>query len=215
MEAVSSRPVTDQALERLHARELQRFYREGKSDLVTPTRVNTTAIVVGAFPDLLPVDRDANPVLTDQEQVALAGQIRDACGVRVDDLDRFRALGRRFMLDHPTVRIVEFPLVSAERTRSRLPPRLHDALFALERNGDVSPVLAMPGAAYVLRRGVTFPGRGESVDAVREELTTLAREEASREAYRGAMARLKRRYRARTWPTRLERPPGDGSRPRR
>jgi hypothetical protein len=162
--------------------------------------------VVGCFPDLHPPGDDEEPVLEIETARKLAGEIAAACGDRVPDLDDFHSIGRRFMSGHPTVDVEDLGRIYADPRLARLPAELHRAVTALEGNGAVSAPVEVPGAVYVIRRGVTDPGMGEHPEEVRDELKRRVLQSRNRAALAERLSQLKQRYRARTWPERLRGP---------
>jgi hypothetical protein len=206
LEETDALEVTDAELEQAHQDEIKKYLTSGESHLFQPTLIDANAIVVGCFPDGHPPGDDEEPVLTMQQARELAGEIAAACGRRVADLDDFMAIGRRFMRGNPTVDMQEFSRVYRDARLARMPQPLHQAITALEGNGAVSAPLEAPGAYYVVRRGVTYPGRGEDPQEVREELSFRVLLARKRAALKERLDLLRERYQVRTWPERLRGP---------
>ena len=201
-----SEPVSDAELQQAHREELKKYLTTGKSDIYRPTFIAAAAIVVGCFPDLHPPAGDEEPVLTMEQARGLAREIAAACGDRVPDLDDFYSIARRFMSGHPTVEFKELDRIYSDPRLARISLALHRAVTSLTDNGAVSAPLEVPGAVYVIRRGVTDPGKGERPGDVQDELKNRIRLSRNRSAYRERLNQLKERYRARTWPERLRGP---------
>lgn len=199
-------PVSDAELERAHRDEIKKYLTSGESHLFQPTLIDANAIAVGCFPDGHPPGDDEEPVLTMQQARELAEEIAAACGRRVVDLDDFLAIGRRFMRGNPTVDMQEFPRVYRDARLARVPQPLHQVITALEGNGAVSAPLEAPGGFYIVRRGVTYAGKGEDPQEVREELSFRVLLARKRAALKERLNQLRERYQVRTWPERLRGP---------
>jgi len=196
-------PVTDAEIEQAHRDEIKNYLATAQSDIYRPTRIDATAIVVGCFPDLHPPEDDEVPVLNMAQARELAAEIYAACGERVADLDDFLSIARRFMRGNPTVQVEEYPRVAEDFRLARTPPPLHQTITRLPDNGAVAAPLERPGAVFIVRRGFTYPGRGEKPAEIRAELSARVRHSRSQAAYRERLEQLLERYRVRTWPERL------------
>ncbi len=205
-ETAEPESVSDAELERAHEGEIKRYLTTGESDIYRPTFISADAIVVGCFPDLHPPEDDEEPVLTVGQARELAQEIAAACGGRVPDLDDFHSLAREFMSGRPTVEIKQLGGICADQRLARIHPKLHRAVTALKGNKAVSAPVEVPGAVYVIRRGVTDPGKGERPEVVRDELRQRVLQSRKRAALAERLSRLKERYRVRTWPGRLRGP---------
>jgi len=198
-----TRPVSDEELERAHQNEIKKYLTSGESDVYRPTFIDAAAIVVGCFPDGHPPESDEEPVLTMEQARELAREIAAACGGRVADLDDFISIARRFQLGNPTVKVEEYSRVYRDPRLARTPRPLHQAITALEGNGAVAAPLESPGAVFVVRRGVAYPGNGENPEEIREELARRVILSRKQTVFRQRLDRLRERYRVRTWPERL------------
>lgn len=204
--AAEPESVSDAELQQAHQEEIKKYLTTGESDIYRPTSIGADAIVVGCFPDLHPPGDDEDPVLTIGQARELAKEIAAACGGRVPDLDDFYFIARRFMQGHPTVEVKELGRLYADPRLARIHPELHRAVTALADNGAVSAPVEVPGAVYLIRRGVTEPGRGERPEEVQDELKKRVLQSQNRAALAERLNRLKQRYRARSWPERLSGP---------
>ena len=59
---------------------------------------------------------------------------------------------------------------------------------------------------YVTRRGVTYAGKGEDLDKIKDELSGRVRLSRKQAAFRERLNQLRERYRTRTWPGKLRGP---------
>jgi len=202
-EEAETRPVTDAELQQAHRDEIGKYMTSGESDLYRPTFIDANAIMVGCFPDGHPPEGDEEPVLTMEQARELAKEIAAACGGRVADLDDFLSIARRFMRGNPTVDIKEYTRVFQDPRLARTPRPLHRAITSLEDNGAIAAPLESPGAVFIVRRGVTYPGKGEDPQSIRDELSRRVILSRKRTAFREQLDRLRERYRVRTWPERL------------
>ena len=55
----------------------------------------------------------------------------------------------------------------------------------------------------MIRRGATYPGKGERVEDVRQQLVSRILTERKRSVYEERIERLRERYQVKTWPERL------------
>jgi hypothetical protein len=124
----------------------------------------------------------------------------------VADLDDFLSIARRFMRGNPTVQVEDYQGIFEDPRLARTPPPLHRTITRLADNGAVAALLERPGAVYIVRRGVTYPGMGEDPAEIKEELSARVRLSRNQAAYRERVDTLLERYRARTWPERLRGP---------
>lgn len=207
---VEQRPVTEEAIQRVHRDQIQEYEQEGESEVFEPTRADVATIAVGHFPDLEPPGAGEEPLVDRKAADALIKRIRAACLAPADDgapvasdLDGFLRVGTRFQADHPTVRIQQTAGAVLFPELSRLPGALLKAIEALREPGEVSPPVWTPGAVYLVRRGLLVPGRGEDPARVRDELTNLVRRERRREEFGRLVRWLRERYEVRTWPRRV------------
>lgn len=202
-----ARPVTDAELEQAHRDEIKSFLTSGTSEIYRPTLIDAAAIIVGCFPDQHPPDDDEEPVLTMQQVRELAKKITAACGEQVADLDDFLSIARRFMRKNPTVEVTEYSRVFKDPRLARWPaPPVHRTITGLDGNGAISASLEGRGVVYIIRRGITYPGKGEDPAEIREELSGRVRFTRKENAYRERVNQLRERYRVRTWPERLSGP---------
>jgi hypothetical protein len=206
LKEAEARPVTDAELGRAHRDEIKKYLTSGESDIFQPTLIDAAAIVVGCFPDGHPPADDEQPVLTMQQARELAEEIAAACGERVADLDVFLAVARRFMRGNPTVDVLDYSRVYQDARLARTPHPLHRVITSLEGNGAVAAPLEAPGAYLVVRRGVTYPGKGEDPKEIREELSRRALLSRKQAAFSRRLNQLRERYQVRTWPERLRGP---------
>lgn len=200
------RPVADAELEQAHQDEIKKYAASAESDIYQPTLIDAAAILVGCFPDLRPLDGDLEPVLTEQQARDLANEIAAACGGRVADLDDFLAIGRRFMRGNPTVDLQGYSRVHQDARMARVPLPLHRAITSLESNGAVTEPQESPGVVLIVRRGVTYPGKGDDPQEIREELSLRVLLKRKQAALAKRLNLLRERYRVRTWPERLRGP---------
>jgi hypothetical protein len=201
-----ARPVTDAELERAHRDEIRTYLTSGESDIFQPTLIDAAAITVGCFPDGHPPADGEEPVLTMQQAGELVKEIAAACGERVADLDDFLAIARKFMRGNPTVDVQEFSRVYQDARLARTPHPLHQVITTLEGNGAVAAPLEGPGAYFIVRRGVTYPGEGEDPAEIKEELSSRVLLSRKQAAFRERLSQLQKRYRVRIWPERLRGP---------
>jgi hypothetical protein len=83
---------------------------------------------------------------------------------------------------------------------------VHRTITQLQGNGAISASLEGRGVVYIIRRGVTYPGKGEDPAEIQEELSGRVRFARKETAYRERVNQLRERYRVRTWPERLSGP---------
>ncbi len=190
METLPEVPFSDAELQGLLNLEMARYAQSAESEVYRPTRLSSAMIFIGHLPGALPSDE--YPVLLYDAQVEdLADKIHSACAPRVDDLDDFMALGRRFSEAHPTVRVEgfdaqSFPPAELEGVRWK-------ALRALDGNGAISRPLRVPGGMIVIRRGATLEGQGETLADARVDLERLAIVERKRSLLKQALRAIHER----------------------
>ncbi len=175
-DAPDEAPIGEDALRRAHQEVIAEYLATGESTIYEPTRVEVHVVGVGLFPDWTAFeDETIEPVVERSAAFDLAERIRAACGDVVADGDASVALVRRFQAGNPTLRIEHQPQVAFSGRLFSLPDAFRQPLRALERPGQISPVIETPGGAFLLRRGLLQPGRGERLDDVRAELTERVR----------------------------------------
>jgi hypothetical protein len=185
--ALASEPVTEEEIRQEQEAQLRQVLQTGNSDLIRPTEVDASAIVVGHF----------------EEAGSLAKKIRDACGDRVPDLDRFHQIGRQLMKGHPTVRVEEFGFVPIRSEMARIDPSIHRAIVALDGHGAVSQPKEADQGIYILRRGFTRMGQGEDLEEMRPIYVQRIRQERQRQAFLQLVDRIKKGLPISTWPERF------------
>jgi hypothetical protein len=217
---LEQQPISKTHLEEAYQKQVENYQNTGESELFQPTKVDAQAIAVGNFPDLHPPGEGEEEVADSEQVRELVRKIRAACMRPARDgrpacrsLDGFLAVARRFMKGHPTVRLVDLPGNILDPGLSRTKPVLREAIASLDHLGAISKPVITPGAVYIVRRGVAYPGRGESLDEIHDELRLLVKSQRKRRVFRERTALLKRKYRARTWPERLMNRQRPGSEP--
>jgi len=195
-------PVTAHALEKTYEMEQARALVTGSSAIFRPTTVDMIAVVVGLFPDLHVPKGGEQALLTIKQAKVLARKLRGQCPASMVDTDDFMDLARTFMASHPTVTIQEFWGVKSDRKWSRLQPVLRKSLLALQ-DFEISEPIVTDVGVWILRRGATHAGMGESFDQVRPQLTKEVIEQRRADLFRKHMTMLSDRYRIETWPGRL------------
>ena len=171
---IEQHKITEEQFQQALDQEINTYHYTGQSMIYRPTRVDVTYFGIGYFPDFSDPDLHSVTPLLDREQIlALAETVRLQTGDRVLDLDDFLAIGRRFLKNNPTLRIVEVPSTTIDPRYSSLPEIVLEGIKALRSNGDISPVIELETGALILRRGTTYPGKGESVEQARDALTDL------------------------------------------
>ncbi|MBN2494480.1 MAG: hypothetical protein JXR96_07825 [Deltaproteobacteria bacterium] len=209
MEGIELIPLDPERLRRIYEREMNSYRQTRESDLFEPDYTALATIRVGLFPDFQLRD-DVEPVCPSEQARRLAGEIRAAIGDENMDIDDFCALGRRFMSGHPTVRLdVPAPLAMVESWGDERTRELYKLLRDLAPGQASQPQYTPAGATIVLRGG-TRPGKGTSLDSVRDELEQLARIEIQRELLGRHLQQLKERHRSVSWPDRLWSEAGSG-----
>jgi hypothetical protein len=192
--APDEQPIDEDALRRAHQEVIAEYLSTGESTIYEPTRVEVHVVGVGLFPDWTAFeDETIEPVVERSAAVALAERIRAACGDVVADGDALAALVRRFQPSNPTVRIEHRRQVAFSGRLFSLPAAFRRPLRELDRPGRISPVIETPGGAFLLRRGLLQPGRGEQLDDVRAELTERVRNQRRGRRLEEALEALRRR----------------------
>ena len=206
LEAETDRPVSDEEVVEVHRDQKRKYLTTGESELFEPGRVDAAVIGVGLFANFgVPADEEMIPVLDRAGVDRLASKVLRACGDRVNDLDEFIAIARRFSKGNPSLRLQHHPRVAFDSELSILPPRIHESLVGLDGNGAISPVIRAGGAAFVIRRGVGYPGRGEDPEEIRDEIVRSIRLKHRRVRLKELLSRLMLRFRIQTWPENLTR----------
>jgi hypothetical protein len=122
----------------------------------------------------------------------------------VADLDDFLSIARQFMRGNPTVEATEYSRVFKDPRLARWPaPPVHRTIIRLQGNGAIAEPLEGRGVVYIIRRGVTYPGKGEDPAEIKDELSSRVQFSRKKSAFRERMTQLRERYRIRTWPERL------------
>ncbi len=198
------RPVTKEELEQAHQDEIRKYITTGESELYRPTRVDFAIIGVGINPAWTKYEKGTvkNP-MTMEQTVALASKIKKLAGDHVPDLDKFEALAKKFKKGNPTVRIKHQKRAALAKELFPLAPVFYDRLVKLKNNGDISPVFRTPAGAMILRRGVTWPGKGENAEEIKNELTSRVQQKWAMEHLRKISETLKKNYAIETYPDAL------------
>lgn len=197
-------PVSKKELSRAFQNEVERFEESGESDLYRPTTVDAVVVMVGYFPDFHRPQKGLNPVLLRDSAEKLVKEIEAAFGEQVADLDDFLAMAREVMHNYPTVKIKEYARLPVAVGAPGLEAGLQKAILALNKNGDIGEPVWFSGGAYIVRRGVTRPGKGESIADIQNELSDRVRVEKTMNAYQRQIDALKLKYNARSWPEKLK-----------
>lgn len=196
------RPVTPEELERAHQEEIQRYISTRESDFYRPTTVDVAAITIGYFPDFHPPQDDEEPLLAREQIEDLARRIHSESASL--DLDGFLALGRKYMAGNPTVEIKEFPQVLLTDKAPRTDEIVFKALKSLPDNGAVTDPIWTERGVWLVRRGATYPGKGEQIDEVKPQIVSRILTGRRRSVFEERIVRLRERYRIETWPERLK-----------
>jgi hypothetical protein len=193
-EEAEKTPINQEMLDKAYEAEKARYLMTGESEVYKASRVDGVAIVVGYFPDLHSPEDEEAAVLSRDVARELAAKISAACGDQVADLDSFFELGRRFMAGNPTVQMQGYWNVVTDSSYSKLDPSIQGALVALEKNGSVSRPVETDSGIFIIRRGVFYPGLGEQLEDVREQLSDLIRGLVRKTLYSRRMAQLFSQY---------------------
>jgi hypothetical protein len=193
-EEADNKPIKPEMLAKVYETEKARFLMTGDSDVYKASLVDGVAIAVGYFPDHNIPQDDQEPILSRELARELAKKISGACGDQVSDLDEFYEIGRRFMAGNPTVGMKEYWKVIADSSFSKLDSSIHQALVALEKNGSVSGPIETDFGIFIIRRGVFYPGLGEQLEDVREQLTDIMRGLFRKTMYSLRIAHLYKKY---------------------
>mgnify|MGYP006279192291 CR=1 FL=1 len=192
--APDERPIGEDVLRRAHQEVIAEYLATGESAIYEPTRVEVHVVGVGLFPDWTAFeDETIEPVVERSAAVDLAERIRAACGDVVADGDALTALVRRLQPGHPTLRIEHQRQVTFSGRLFSLPTAFRQPLRALEQPGQISPLIETPGGAFLLRRGLLRPGRGERLEDVRAELTQRVRNQRRARRLEEALQALRQR----------------------
>jgi len=199
---VDARPVTEEDLAARHAEEVRRFQAQGGSALFEPTRVDAVVVSAAPFPDL--AEHPGHPAPCTRGQVAaLLEDLRREVGEREPDLDAFLSRAWARARGQPCLRVESVWDAPLAPGLSPLAPVVAQALAGLDGAGAVSRPVWSGDAGFLVRRGASRPGRGESVEAARADLEAAIRLDRRREAADGLRAELRRRYEVQAWPARL------------
>ena len=203
VERLDARPVAEEQVRRLYQQERHKLRRGESSEIFSPSRVDGLAVVVAFFPDLhVPGDWE-RPLLDREQARQLAGRIhRRARGV-ARDTDAFLAVVRGFMKDHPAVQVKEFwhSIIAADLTR--MDPRLHRQLVELPGPGSLSQPFVTDRGVVIMRRGITIPGKGESLERVRKQLEEMLRHRRRTELVEKHLQGLREKLAVRVYSERL------------
>ncbi len=199
-EAEGDRPVSAEEIAEAHLDQKRKYLTTGESEMYEPSRVDAAVIGIGLFPNFgVSRDEEMVPVLDRAAVERLAAEVRRACGDRVKDLDEFIAIARRFSRGNPTLRLQHHPRTPLDPDLAMLAPGIHESLVGLDGNGAVSPVIFEGAAAFIVRRGVGYPGRGEDPEAIRGELVRSVRLQRQRVRLEVLLSELMLRFRVQTW----------------
>jgi hypothetical protein len=180
--------------------EKARYFETGESALYRPAMVDCAAIAVGYFPNLrLEPDQELG-VLSEENAIKLANEIFKQSGSYMFDLDDFLVLARNNMLGNPTVRIIQVANVPQARVQnSRLDPAISKTLFNLSKNGEIHPPVVSDGAVYIVRRGVSRPGKGEDISEVEDALIGQVHADRKRSAFIHLVDQLREKYKVKVF----------------
>jgi hypothetical protein len=202
VQEAEERLVTPEELEKDHDEEVLRYLSTRESDFYRPASVDVAAIVIGYFPDFHSPLEDEEPQLGREQIEELAKRIHTE-SVNLD-LDGFLALARKYMAGNPTVGIKELSQVLLADKAPRADETIYSALKSLPGNGSVSDPIWTDGGVWLVRRGATYPGKGERVDEVKPQIVSRIMTERKQSAYQERVDRLRERYRIKTWPERIK-----------
>lgn len=201
----SQRPVTEKQLHKAQMEEIRKYITTGESELYRPTRVDFTIIGVGINPSWVKYEKDTVVnIMSVQQTMELAAKIKKLAGDHLSDLDKFESLARKFEKHNPTVRIIHQKRAALPDGLFPMSTIIRSQLIKLRDNGDISPVIETPAGAMILRRGVTWPGKGEDAEEIKDRLSRKVREKRSMQHLKKITEALSKKYAIKTWPEAID-----------